>query len=61
MQVLGGVGVMLVPAEVRVWDTGDQFSVTSRMETNIDGLQRYRLSLLQRDPNLPNDHTVLLT
>lgn len=52
---------MLVPTMVRVWDTGDQFRVTSTMETNVDGLQQYRLRLLQGDPNLHNDHTVLLT
>lgn len=60
-KVLGGVGVMLVPAKVSVWDSRDQFSVTSTVETNVDGLQQYRLRLLQEEPKLPNDHTVLLT
>lgn len=52
---------MLVPAKVSVWDSRDQFSVTSTVETNVDGLQQYRLRLLQEEPKLPNDHTVLLT
>lgn len=52
---------MLVPGIVSVWDSGDEFSVTSTVETNVDSLQQYRLRLLQRKSDLPNDHTVLLT
>lgn len=60
-QVLGGVGVVLVPADVQVWDRRDEFRVTSSLETNINALQRHRMNLLQQYPDRPNDHTVLLT
>lgn len=58
--MLGDVGVMLVLVEVQDF-RNSRFRVTSRMKDNVDVLQRYRLKLLQQDPGLPNDHTVLLT
>ncbi|XP_063886954.1 uncharacterized protein LOC135114799 [Scylla paramamosain] len=59
-RVLGGLGVVVVAADLRVWSR-DEIRVTSRLDTNIAGLQEHRLSLLRQFPGQPNDHTILLT
>ncbi|XP_045117790.1 uncharacterized protein LOC123508278 isoform X2 [Portunus trituberculatus] len=60
-RVLGGLGVMVVAADVQVWWNRDEMRVTSRLDTNIARLQEHRLWLLRQYPRHPNDHTILLT
>ena len=52
--------MVVVAVDVRVWDR-DEMRVTSRLDTNIAGLQEHRLNLLRLYPRNPNDHTILLT
>ncbi|MPC20223.1 hypothetical protein E2C01_013158 [Portunus trituberculatus] len=60
-RVLGGLGVMVLAADVQVWWNRDEMRVTSRLDTNIARLQEHRLWLLRQYPRHPNDHTILLT
>ncbi|KAG0709488.1 Zinc metalloproteinase-disintegrin-like ohanin [Chionoecetes opilio] len=59
--VLGGVGVVLVPADVQVLNRRDQMPTASNLDTTVERLQRHRLELLTQYPDQPNDHTLLLT